>query len=77
MEDIENQIYIDRERSKADAHYYKVSRMIEAEQKQLSPEYLKKLAIESFSTNTKIYFGESIPKMIFENVDKILAEDTQ
>jgi hypothetical protein len=33
MEDIENQIYIDKERAKADAHYYKVSKMIEAEQK--------------------------------------------
>lgn len=33
MEDIENSIYTERERSKADAHYYKVSKMIEAEQK--------------------------------------------
>ena len=33
MEEIENTIYTDREKSKADAHYYKISRMIEAEQK--------------------------------------------
>lgn len=72
MEDIENTIYIEREKAKADAHYYKISKMIEAEQKQLTPEYLKKLAIESFSNNTKIYFGQSIPQMIFENVDKVL-----
>lgn len=69
MEEIENQIYIDREKSKADAHYYKVSKMIEAEQKQLTPEFLKKLAIESVSNNTKLYFGESIPKFIMENVE--------
>jgi hypothetical protein len=31
MEDIENTIYIEKEKAKADAHYYKVSRMIEAE----------------------------------------------
>jgi hypothetical protein len=31
MEEIENQIFMERERSKADAHYYKVSKMIEAE----------------------------------------------
>ena len=31
MEEIENAIYIERERAKADAHYYKVSKMIEAE----------------------------------------------
>ena len=76
MEEIENQIYIEREKSKADAHYYKVSRMIEAEQKQLSPEFLKKLAIESFTNNTKIYFGESIPKFLIDNVDRILNDST-
>jgi regulator of protease activity HflC (stomatin/prohibitin superfamily) len=71
MEDIENTIYIDKEKARADAHYYKVSKMIEAEQKQLTPEYLKKLAIESISNNTKLYFGESIPKFIMENVDRM------
>ena len=77
MEEIENEIFIKREMSKADAHYYKVSKMIEAEQKQLTPEFLKKLAIESFATNTKLYFGESIPKFIIENVDKILSKDNE
>ena len=72
MEEIENTIYMERERSKADSHYYKISRMIEAEQKQLTPEFLKKLAIESFANNTKLYFGESIPKFLIDNVDKVL-----
>ncbi|CDW91496.1 spfh band 7 phb domain-containing membrane-associated protein [Stylonychia lemnae] len=72
IEAIENSIYLEKERSKADAHYYKISRMIEAEQKQLSTEYLKKLAIESFSNNTKIYFGPSIPQLLVENVDEFL-----
>ena len=71
MEEIENQIYIEREKSKADAHFYKVSKMIEAEQKQLTPEYLKRLAIESIANNTKIYFGESIPKFIQDNVEAL------
>lgn len=31
MEEIENRIYREREIAKADAHFYKVSRMIEAE----------------------------------------------
>jgi len=42
---------------------------------QLTPEFLKKLAIESFSHNTKIYFGESIPKFLVDNVDKMLHSD--
>ena len=74
MEEIENSIYTEREKSKADAHYYKVSKMIEAEQKQLTPEFLKKLAIESISNNTKLYFGESVPKFIMENVDRLMNE---
>jgi hypothetical protein len=32
MEDIENQIYIDKEKAKADANHYSLMRMIEAEQ---------------------------------------------
>lgn len=74
MEEIENAIYTEREKSKADAHYYKVSKMIEAEQKQLTPEFLKRLAIESFANNTKLYFGESIPKFIIDNVDQMMAK---
>lgn len=31
MEEIENQIFIEREKSKADAHYYKMQKMVEAE----------------------------------------------
>jgi hypothetical protein len=42
----------------------------------LTPEFLKKLAIESFANNTKLYFGESIPKFIFENVDQILSSNS-
>lgn len=75
MEEIENSIYIEREKAKADAHYYKISKMIEAEQKQLTPEFLKKLAIESFANNTKLYFGESIPKFLFENVEQIMGNN--
>lgn len=77
MEEIENSIYTEREKSKADAHYYKISRMIEAEQKQLTPEFLKKLAIESFTNNTKLYFGDSIPKFIIDNVDQMMQRKNE
>lgn len=74
IEDIQNSIYTEREKAKADAHHYKIKKMIEAEQEQLSPQYLRKLAIESFSKNTKMYFGESIPKFLQTNVESVLAE---
>ena len=37
IEDIQNSIFTEREKSKADAHHYKIKRMIEAEQQQLTP----------------------------------------
>ena len=37
MEEIENEIYLLREQSKADAHHYKIMKMIESEQIQLTP----------------------------------------
>ena len=69
MEEIENEIYLQREKSKADAHHYKIMKMIESEQAQLTPQYLQKLAIESFTHNTKLYFGDSIPQFISENIN--------
>jgi hypothetical protein len=33
---------------------------------------LRKLAIESFSKNNKVYFGESIPKFMQTNVDPMI-----
>ena len=73
IEDIQNSIFTEREKSKADAHHYKIKKMIEAEQQQLTPQYLRKLAIESFSKNNKVYFGESIPKFMSANVDPMVS----
>ena len=75
IENIQNEIYIDREKAKADAHHYKIKKMIEAEQEQLTPQYLRKLAIESFTNNTKVYFGESIPKFMQTNVEPMMHLD--
>lgn len=68
MEDIENRIFIEKEKSKADANHYSLMKTIEAEQTQLTQQYLQKLAIQSLTQNTKLYFGESIPQFIMENI---------
>jgi hypothetical protein len=44
-------MYIDSEKAKADAKHYAIKKSIEAEQEQLTPQYLRKLAIQSFSDN--------------------------
>lgn len=68
IEDIENEIYLNKEKARADANHYKLMKMIESEQAQLTPQYLQKLSIESFANNTKFYFGESIPKFFSQNI---------
>ena len=45
MEQIENEIFREREKSIADANHYKIMKTIQAEQSQLTPEYLQRLAI--------------------------------
>ena len=40
MEDIENSIFLEKEKSKADAHHYSLMKSIEADQTQLTKEYL-------------------------------------
>ena len=71
MEEIENEIFRLRENGKADARHYSVMKTIEAEQAQLSPAYLQKLAIEAMTNNTKLYFGNSIPSFLSENFGEI------
>jgi hypothetical protein len=60
-------MYLDSEKAKADANYYAIKKSFEAEQNQLTPQYLRKLAIQTFSDNTELYLGESIPKYLGSN----------
>lgn len=71
MEEIENEIYRLREQNKADAKHYGIMKQIEAEQAQLTPQYLQKIAIEALAQNTKLYFGNSIPQFLSENVSNM------
>jgi hypothetical protein len=59
---------LEKQRTVTDAEYYKIEKEIEANNKKLTPEYLKFTAITSLSNNTKFYFGESIPKYLTTNI---------
>jgi hypothetical protein len=45
------------------------NREAEADKLRLTPQYLKMTLIQALYNNTKIYFGESIPKMMM-NLDQ-------
>ena len=71
MEEIENEMYRLRENGKADAQHYAIMKQIEAEQAQLTPYYLNKLTIDTLMKNTKLYFGESIPAYLSQNLGEL------
>lgn len=66
QQEIENEIYLAREKSLADADFYRTMKEAEANKLKLSPEYLELKFIESIANNSKIFFGNRIPNMILD-----------
>ncbi|KAL1327805.1 hypothetical protein HN51_037800 [Arachis hypogaea] len=66
QEEIENAMYLAREKSLADADFYRVTKEAEANKLKLTPEFLELKFIESIANNTKIFFGDKVPNMILD-----------
>lgn len=64
--EIEVQMHVNREKSLADAAFYKALKEVESDKLRLTPEYLTLRKYEALAKNTKIYFGNSIPDMFAE-----------
>lgn len=65
--DIQNQMNFNAAKSQADSEFYKQTKEIDANEKRLTENYLKYVWLQSLANNTKIYFGESIPKYMSTN----------
>eukprot|EP00897_Mesotaenium_endlicherianum_P008980 jgi/Mesen1/810/ME000110S_11077 len=65
-QEIENEIYVARQASLTDAHFYRVGKEAEANRLMLTPEYLELRFIEAISNNTKMFFGEKVPNMVWD-----------
>ncbi|KAK9277364.1 hypothetical protein L1049_006906 [Liquidambar formosana] len=65
QEEIENQMYMAREKSLADADFYRVMREAEANKLKLTPQYLELKFIQAIANNSKIFFGDKVedPKL--------------
>merc|ERR1719219_2065509 len=73
MEKITDSIHLAKEKSRADAEFYKIERSATANKLLLSKEYLELKKIEAMAINNKVYFGPDIPNMFLsEN-----AKDTE
>ncbi|XP_017971146.1 PREDICTED: erlin-2-B [Theobroma cacao] len=66
QQEIENQMYIAREKSLADADFYRVMKEAEANKLKLTAEFLELKFIEAIADNTKIFFGDKIPNMVMD-----------
>ncbi|XP_026378884.1 erlin-2-B-like [Papaver somniferum] len=60
QEEIDNQMYLAREKSLADANYYKVIKEAEANKLKLTPEFLELNFIQTIANNSKIFFGDKV-----------------
>ncbi|GMJ09567.1 hypothetical protein like AT2G03510 [Hibiscus trionum] len=66
QQEIENQMYIAREKSQADSDFYRVMKEAEANKLKLTPEFLELKFIEAIADNTKIFFGDKVPNMVLD-----------
>ncbi|XP_041013865.1 erlin-2-B [Juglans microcarpa x Juglans regia] len=66
QQEIDNQMYMARERSLADADFYRVMKEAEANELKLTPQFLELKFIEAIADNTKIFFGEKVPNMVLD-----------
>lgn len=65
-EEIANQMYNDRQKSLADASFYRAMKEAESNQLILTPQYLELKFIEAIANNSKIFFGNKLPNMILD-----------
>lgn len=66
QEEIANVMYLAREKSLADANFYQMMKEAESNKLKLTPQYLELKFIESIANNSKIFFGDKIPSMVFD-----------
>lgn len=66
QEEISNAMYLAREKSLADADYYRMMKEVEANKLRLTPQYLELKFIEAIANNSKIFFGNKVPNMVFD-----------
>lgn len=65
-EEIANSMYMAREKSLADADFYRTLKEAEANKLMLTPQYLELKFIEAITNNSKIFFGNKVPNMVFD-----------
>jgi len=66
MSAIEDSQYLAKQKASADAEYYKNQKEAEGNHLKLTAPYLEMLRYQALTSNSKIYYGPSIPKMFVD-----------
>ncbi|KAE8732908.1 Erlin-2 [Hibiscus syriacus] len=66
LQEIENQMFVAREKSRADAELYRAMKEAEANKSKLSREFLHLKFTEAIANNTKIFFGDKAANMVLD-----------
>ena len=74
ISEIEDATHLAKERARADAEFYKAKKEAEANSAKLTDNYLEMLRYQAITTNTKIYFGNSIPQMFMD--PRVVSQST-
>ncbi|XP_053212035.1 erlin-1-like [Panonychus citri] len=77
MATIEDEMYISRQKMRADAEFYAIEKKAKANELLFTPQYMQIKKYESIAANTKIYFGNSLPRMFVDNSsgDRIKSDE--
>lgn len=67
---IEDEMYLSKQKAKADAEYYAKEREAQGNKLLLTPEFLELRRYETLASNSKVYFGKDIPSMFYETCSK-------
>ncbi|XP_068744765.1 erlin-2-B-like isoform X1 [Montipora capricornis] len=67
MSEIEDSVHLAKMKARADAEYYTAMKLAEANKLKLTPEYLEQMKFNAIASNTKIFFGPSIPSVFVDS----------
>jgi len=67
ISEIEDLTHLAKMKASTDAIAYQAMKEAEANQLKLTPEYLELKRIEALAATTKVYYGPSIPQMVFDS----------
>lgn len=68
---IEDEMHLARQKSRSDAEHYQTKMQAEANKLLLTQEFLELKKYEALAHNTKIYYGQDIPKMFMLDVTQV------